>query len=41
LIKENEDLYNKQFSKYLKNKIKPENITQNFSQVKTKILGAK
>lgn len=41
LMKEDEDLYKKQFSKYLKNNIKPENITQNFSQVKTKILGEK
>jgi hypothetical protein len=40
-MKEDEELYKKQFSKYLKNNTKPENIVQNFSQVKTKILGVK
>lgn len=41
LSEEDEETYNKQFSKYLKNKVKPEDIVKNFSQVKTKILGEK
>nr|MBA4404929.1 50S ribosomal protein L18 [Nanoarchaeum sp.] len=41
LSKDDEEMYNKQFSKYLKNKVKPEDIVKNFSQVKTKILGEK
>ena len=40
-IKNNKDLYNKQFSKYLKNNTMPEDIIKQFEQVKAKILGDK
>lgn len=39
-IKNNQDFYNRQFSKYIKNNVKPEEITKMFEEVK-KNIGAK
>ena len=38
LLSENKEKYEKQFSKYIKNKIKPEEFTKYFEEVKSKIL---
>ena len=40
-IKNDKEFYNKQFSKYLKDNIMPEDIIKQFEQVKAKILGDK
>ena len=37
-LKENADAYKKQFSNYIKNNIKPEEITKHFEEVKNKII---
>ena len=36
-LKNNKDLYSKQFSKYIKAGIKPEDLTKHFNEVKKKI----
>ncbi len=41
LLSKNKEKYEKQFSSYIKNNIKPEEITKLFEDVKKKILGAK
>lgn len=40
-IKSNQDLYNRQFSKYIKNNVNPEDLPKHFEQTKAKILGEK
>ncbi len=38
LLKKNPEIYKKEFSRYLKNNVNPEDITKNFDYVKEKIL---
>lgn len=39
-IKEDQEVYNKKFSKYIKNNADPMNITKSFNEIKNKIIGA-
>ena len=38
-IKDNKEVYEKSFAEYLKNKVQPEKITNNFEEIKKKIMG--
>ena len=37
-LSQNQDAYQKQFSSYLKNKLKPEDLPKHFEEIKSKIL---